>query len=69
MCQTLYSWTDCSPEWGRAHNSESTGLELGAGVPDSFLGSLATKESWQSGLSSALTELWELLSLRNPLKK
>lgn len=68
MCQTLHSWTDCSPEWGRAHDSESTGLELGAGVPDSFLGSVATK-SWQSGLSSALIELWELPTLRNPLKK
>lgn len=32
LCQTLNSWTDCSSEGGRAHNSESTGLELGARV-------------------------------------
>lgn len=56
LCQTWYSRTDCSPEWGREHNSESTGLEPGARVPNSFLCSLATKENWRSGLSLTLTD-------------
>lgn len=70
MYQTLYSWTNWGPERGGGLlNLECTELGLGAEVPDPFLCNPAAKESWQSGLSSALVELVGVAVFKKSIKE
>lgn len=69
MFQTLYSWTNWGPERTRTLDQlRLHGARLGARVPDSVCCPLVTMETWDLASRPLLLNLWELSSLRNPIK-